>query len=494
MATAAISVYLIGGMSLLGSWRARSIGSIGSTGLAAAALACSLAWAGAGCRERAEPPPPPREKMPPRRVIDPPATVRPLPPYAISNTAVGPYHLGATMANTLYEVRARPRMALLDVPGLVKQNVIRAEDDGVLVSGAVLGDATVIAVVSKDVARTDSGIAVGSTRDDVVRELGVASDPLVARDPRLLVPLRMPAARLVMQDDRVEAFLLRVGSGGLPPQEIAATSPPAPPSQSQPGAANGPASPSANKLAPHPAGKSEVRGKLTKNDPKLLRDAKTGAPVRCAPAKPAETEAGPWQAACLSAAGEIVRIAGDDISVRSGDGKERVIAQLKARGLAFAAPLRSGTRPEDRDELVVVTRQLRPDDQERTWTVALYHLEAGRLVRVAEQVVYRLSAEGARWIGVSLDEVDLYLELTSREDVVVAGGFLLTKVTGKIRDVVSLREEEIGRRRGLETSGSASGALGAPGAAPMSGNPGSDLPAPLDAGADAEASEPDAAP
>lgn len=434
--------------------------------------------------------------MPPRRVIDPPATVRPLPPYAISNTAVGPYHLGATMANTLYEVRARPRMALLDVPGLVKQNVIRAEDDGVLVSGAVLGDATVIAVVSKDVARTDSGIAVGSTREDVVRELGVASDPMVARDPRLLVPLRMPAARLVMQDDRVEAFLLRAGSGGLPPQEIgAANSPLATPSASRlPGAAGAhPATPSPDKLHPHPAGKNELRGKLAKNDPKLLRDAKTGAPVRCPAAKPAETEAGPWQAACLSAAGEIVRISGDDISVRSGDGKERVIAQLKARGLAFAAPLRSGQRPEDRDELVVVTRQLRPDEQERTWTVALYHLEAGRLVRVAEQVVYRLSAEGARWIGVSLDEVDLYLELTSREDVVAAGGFLLTKVTGKIRDVVSLREEEIGRRRGVE-SGGPSGALGAPGAAPSSGNSGSGLPAPLDAGADAETGAPDAAP
>lgn len=482
MATAAISVYLIGGMSLLRSW---------GISLALVSIASTLALA-SGCRERAETPPPPREKVPPRRVIDPPATVRPLPPYAISNTAVGPYHLGATMANTLYEVRARPRMALLDVPGLIKQNVIRAEDDGVLVSGAVLGDATVIAVVSKDVARTDSGIAVGSRREDVVRELGVVSDPMVARDPRLLMPQRMPAARLVMLDDLVEAFLLRVGSGGVAGELASPAVSPAGSGAAPAGSGATSVSAPGEKAPHHPGGKMDPRAKPAKSDAKVLRVAKTGAPVRCPPAKPSEAEAGPWQAACLSAAGEVVRVAGDDVSVRSGDGKERLIAQLKARGLVFAAPIRSGARPEDRDELAVVTKSQRPEEQERTWTVALYHLEAGRLVRVAEQVVYRLSAEGARWIGVSLDEVELYLELSSRDDLVSVGGFLLTKVAGKIRDVVSLREEQVGRRRGGEAAASALGSPPGGGATPP-GAASSDPPPP-DAGVDAEESEPDAAP
>lgn len=413
---------------------------------------CALGLVAAGCRERAEPLPPPREKLPPRRVIVPPGTVRPLPPYAISNDGVGPYLLGATLANVLYELPSGPRMALLDVPGLIKQNVIRAEDDGVLVSGAVLGDATVIAVVSREVARTDSGIAVGSPRSDVERELGSIALARVARDPRLWVPQRMPAARLVMQDDHVEAFLLKAG---------AAVARPLLPEEGKAAAeGTGAAAGAALAAGPPPPAGTPAKPKSGKDlrDVKPARDAKAGASARCPAPKLSETEdaSGRWFAACLSPAGEIVRIREEEVSVRSGaDGKERLLTQLRVRGLVFAAPLRAADRaadrpadrPDERDELVVVSRGGRPGE-ERSWTVALYHLEAGRLVRVAEQVVYRLSAEGARWIGVSLDEVELYLELASREDSVVVSGFLVTKVAGKIRDVVSLREVDVSRRRG----------------------------------------------
>jgi hypothetical protein len=437
------------------------------------AIVGALALSSTACRERVEPKPVPREKLPPRRVIDPPGTVRPLPPYAISNTAVGPYLLGAPLADVLYELPSGPRMALLDVPGLIKQNVIRAEDDGVLVSGAVLGIATVIAVVTKEVARTESGIAVGSSRAEVERSLGAAvHEPGAVRDPRLLVPLRMPSARLVLQGERVEAFLLRAGPPGGEPPRLAADA--------------GPPSPAA---APPPPIKPEGRPKNGKDAPKQARDPKAAASVRCPPAKPVEAEPGPWAAACMSTAGEIIRVRGDEVSVRSGgDGKERVLAQLRPRGLLFAAPMRSGERPEDRDELVVVTRGVLPE--ERSWTVALYHLEAGRLVRVAEEVVYRLSAEGARWIGVSLDEVELFLELTSREDGVSVGGYLIAKDAGKIRDVVSLREADVSRRRGLVPG--AEGVQVPPPAPPVDAGAGS---GPVDgAEVDAAPPSPDAAP
>lgn len=435
----------------------------------ALAVGCALGLLSTGCRERVEAPPAPREKLPPRRVIDPPGTVRPLPPYAISNEGVGPYQLGDSLAEVLYELPSGPRMALLDVPGLIKQNVIRAEDDGVLVSGAVLGEATVIAVVSKEVARTDSGIAVGSSRADVERELGSLVEPTVARDPRLWVPQRMPSARLVLQDDRVEAFLLKVGAGAPRP---------ASPEEGKPGAAPGVA-PAAGAAVSAPAGNGKLRN--GKDAPKVTAGVKSAAAARCPAAKPSEAEAASsrWFAACLSAAGEIVRVRDEEVSVRSGsDGKERLLAQLRVRGLLFAAPLRLTDRPEERDELVVVSRSTKPDE-ERSWTVALYHFEAGRLVRVAEQVVYRLTAEGARWIGVSLDEVELYLELSSREDGVGVGGFLVAKVAGKIRDVVSLREADVGRRRG--------GAAGAE--PPVTGAP----PAVIDAAVDAGVDAPDAA-
>ncbi|MEZ4359503.1 MAG: hypothetical protein R3B48_04930 [Kofleriaceae bacterium] len=381
----------------------------------ARATAILLALVALACRDRRAAPVVEREKVPPRRVIDPPGTVRPLPPYAISNTGVGPYHLGTSLANVLYELPSGPRMALLDVPGLLKQNVIRAEDDGVLISGAVLGDASVIAVVSAEVARTESGISVGASRATVEPELGEPRDVDVARDPRLLVPARLPAARLVMREDEVVAVVLRA-----------------------PGRGRG-----YGRAEPVDAGAAAPAQPRTVGDARDKPGRDKGAP-RCPPARPLEDAPGTWRAACFSAAGEILRVDGEELSVRSGaDGKERLLAQLRVRGLVFAAPLRAN---EDRDELVVVSQAVLP--AERTWTVALYRLEAGRLVRVAEQAAYKLNADGARWIGVSLDEVELLLEVSSREDAALVGGLLVTRVAERIRDVVALREVDVLRRRG----------------------------------------------
>ncbi|MBK7535128.1 MAG: hypothetical protein IPI49_07075 [Myxococcales bacterium] len=373
----------------------------------------------AACRDPAAPAPKPREAAPPRRVIDPPGTVRPLPPYAISNSGVGPYQLGASLSAVLYELPSGPRMVLLDVPELVKQNVIRAEDDAILVSGAVMGEVKVVAVVREAVARTESGIAVGTTRAELAAELVTdGADSTVARDPRLAVTRRLPAARMVLRGDKVQAVVL--ASGGPPqapvPQVAAPPEKPAPPV----------------KVDKEGAGK----------EPRAV------VAPRCAAPRPAEMETGPWMAACLSASGEVVRVRDEEVSVRSGgDGKERPLAVLRVRGLLFAAPLRASERAEERDDLVVVSKVARAEDV--TWTVAIYHLEAGRLVRVAEQIVYRLSAEGARWIGVSLEEAEIYLELAAREDGVVVGGFLVISAGDRIRDVVALREVSISRRRGI---------------------------------------------
>jgi hypothetical protein len=202
---------------------------------------------------------------------------------------------------------------------------------------------------------------------------------------------RLPAARLVVRDDAVAAIVLSARgqsmvSSGAPP-------PPAP---------------------------------------------------RCGPPRAAEGEDGPWTAACMSTSGEVVRARDEEISVRSGDGKERVLATLRVRGLLFARPL----QVDDRDDLVVVSKVVHPEDV--TWTVATYRLEAGRLVRVAEQQVYKLSAEGARWIGVSLAEAEIYLELRAGADTIEVGGFLVIATGAKFRDVVALREVSLSRRRGAQ--------------------------------------------
>ncbi len=436
--------------------RSLSIGTGSGRPLWVAAWTVALSLA--ACRDPAPPRAVPRETAPPRRVIDPPGTVRPLPPYAISNSGVGPYQLGASLSAVLYELPSGPRMVLLDVPELFKQNVIRAEDDAILVSGAVMGEVKVVAVVGKSVARTESGIAVGATRAEIAEELDDASDSALARDPRLAVPKRLPAVRLVLRDDVVRAVVLT--------QSL--LSPPAAPS-----------------VPPPPGGKPATAGKPAP-PPRPARDGgaapKEPRPAggqRCPSPRPAELEVGAFFPACLSAAGELVRVRDDEVSVRTGDGKERVLAVLRTRGLLFAAPLRAGAKGDERDDLVVVSKLPRSEDV--TWTVAIYHLEAGRLVRVTEQQVYRLSAEGARWIGASLDEAEIYLELATRDDGVEVGGFLVVSAARGIRDVVALREVSIGRR---PRSGVTDGEV-APAAAPGSAR---------DGGVDAGVDQVDAAP
>jgi hypothetical protein len=163
----------------------------------------------AACSER-ERPEPHRELERQRRVIEPPSgRVRPLPPHAIRADGVGPYRLGAALTELLDQLPSGPRIETIDIPRVVHQSVLRAEDGTIIVGGEPLGKATFVAVVGGEVARTESGIHVGSTRDEIVRALGAPlEDPERPRDPRLLVPSGLRNARILLDDDRERAVAL----------------------------------------------------------------------------------------------------------------------------------------------------------------------------------------------------------------------------------------------------------------------------------------------
>jgi hypothetical protein len=156
--------------------------------------------------------PPPVENKPERtkRVIEPPAgKVRPLPPHAIRADGVGPYKLGATLADLLDQLPSGPRIATLDIPGVVHRSILRGEDDAILIGGEPQGRATYVAVVGGEVARTESGLHVGSTRDELVRALGAPfEEPDRARDPRVVVPSGMRNARVILDGDQVKAIVV----------------------------------------------------------------------------------------------------------------------------------------------------------------------------------------------------------------------------------------------------------------------------------------------
>jgi hypothetical protein len=153
--------------------------------------------------------------------------------------------------------------------------------------------------------------------------------------------------------------------------------------------------------------------------------------------------------ACLSSAGEIVEIDDDELVIRPPDA-ERTLHTLRAPGLVFAAPLRN---PADgRDELIVVARVDEP--HRRTWTLAAYRLEGGRLVRALDDELYDLSSAQSRWIGADqLRDVDLYLELASRPDSIEVGGLLTTRAGERIRDVAPLTPKTIARRHHKSPAG-----------------------------------------
>jgi hypothetical protein len=344
-----------------------------------------------GCSER-DKPQVKREPERPRRVIEPPSRgVRALPPHAIRPDGVGPYKLGAPAAELLEQLPSGPRIRQFTIPGIVHRDLLRGDDDAILIGAEPQGKATFVAVVRGEIARTESGIQVGSTREQLSEALGPPIDELErARDPRLVVPTKLDNAHMVFDGDRISAIVLT----------------PAVERSKEPSAA--------------PDGKDH-------KDPCV---------------RPAGDRAQGTFGACLSSSGELVRIGSEDILVSARD-SDKVITKWTVPGLVFAAPLRSVG--EQRDDIVAIAKTA--NEQDATWSLLLFRMIDGKLIRVHEpRPLYQLTAAHARWIGADLDDLDLFIELTSKPEAIEAGGFLTTRVGSQIRDLVVVSPISVPRR------------------------------------------------
>src|SRR5512139_1284002 len=104
--------------------------------LAASAWAALVLGAAACGNRHRDKKPPPRDAPRARRVIEPSTDrVGPLPPYAIRSDGVGPYKLGEKLSELLEQLASGPRIELFEIAGVVHRNVIRAEDDTILIGG-----------------------------------------------------------------------------------------------------------------------------------------------------------------------------------------------------------------------------------------------------------------------------------------------------------------------------------------------------------------------
>jgi len=364
----------------------------------------------AGCRDH-EPPPAPRNP-PPRRVLSPaPGGVRPLPPHAIRADGVGPYRLGRPLGEILADLPSGPSIATLDIQGVVACSVVRAEDGAVLIAGEPQGEATFVAVVRPGIARTESGLAVGTSAKDLAAAIGPAViDHKHARDPRLVAGRALPGARFLVEQDHVAAVMIGRGAGGV-------TSPAASAPPSKGGRGSG-------SSAPPDAGTPPAESCVTAPIPDAVVAAgvKPGAPV----------SASPW---CTGDGLSVTAVSSADTITLVGlsDGKAHRLAVLDAPGLVFAAPIAG---EDDRDDLAVVTERAGSDA--RVIEVAVYRWDVTKLVKVGDEDVYRLNAASARWIGARLDDLELVIELEARGDAVVTSGAMVSRAGGEIRDVAPL--------------------------------------------------------
>jgi hypothetical protein len=351
-----------------------------------------------------------------QRVIEPsPGTVRPLPPYAIDAGGVGPYRLGAKRRQ-IAALLSIPRVAILDIRGVVDASVIRAEDDEILIGGrraeaTSFEAASFIAVLTKEIGGTEGGVTVGSRRAALDALGAPVVDPAVARDPDIDIRAGLPGAWFLMRDGQVRAILLHATEA----------------STTAPGARDaGVGADAGTEAGGDGCAPIELRAVAD-----LAPAAQIGAPRRVV-------------AGCFSGgAGQALVVGAEAIAVLDvGDARPRRLASLELDGLVWAAPLR--VEP-GRDDVVAITQRLTAD--ELIVSLVALRLEGGRLVRVADDAVYRLSRNEGQWIGASLADLRLFVTVEARSDGFGVGGALVHGGQGPIRELAPLLPVTVSRRR-----------------------------------------------
>jgi len=357
----------------------------------AVGFATWLAACGNRPRERQDPP---RDATRARRVIEPSTDrVGPLPPYAIRADGVGPYKIGEKLSDLLEQLASGPRIALFEIPGVVHRDVIHAEDDTILVGGEQASTASFVAVVGAEVARTESGIHVGSTREEVIAALGPPlDDPERARDPRLLVPRALPNLRAVLEGGRVAAITVATATAR----------------------------------------------------PRLAAECERPAPTDKA------------IGACLTGAGELLEVGSDEVVIRSADGERTLAAPARFPGLVFAAPLRSASEARDELVVITRTDEaagrnwwlsVHRFDGARlsrvVETTQLYQLSSANARWIGADL---RDVELYLELTSRPDAIDVGGLLTTRSS---------SRAATKIRDVVVISSAQVARRRGKAVSADA---------------------------------------
>ncbi|HUS67809.1 MAG TPA: hypothetical protein VMZ28_24910 [Kofleriaceae bacterium] len=363
-----------------------------------------------------------------QRVFEPsPGLVRAVPPHGIQATGVGPYTLGSELREILAMLPHGPRVELLEIEDVVGYSVVRAEGDRLLIGVGSSGRVSFVSVLQPDIAKTESGLEVGASVDDLTAKVGPETPPAGVRDPRIVELDRLPNARVVVDQGRVAAIVIGPGGAGAP----------AAPTADAP-------KPDAGVAAEPPH--DEPDAGTCARAAELLAQAPLGA------AAPTTRVQAPFFGCFTGGSPEVALVGKDEIAIYGGEpDRLRRVGGESLAGLLFAGAV--DLDGDGRQEIVAASERRTGD----ALSIRLHVLrgEAGRLQTVVSDEVYRMTSDTAAWVGAKLKDVDFLLRADPRHGGLEVRGLYVHRVGGAVQTVAPLSPRKVavrGRKRPATTT------------------------------------------
>lgn len=323
-----------------------------------------------------------------RQFRPPTGKVRAVPPHDIHAQGVGPYRLGEPLQDVLGLLPHGPRVELMQIEGLADYRLVRAERDALVIGVGRRGGVLFVSVLDPEIARTESGVGVGTSVEELSAALGPLADP-GGRDPHLVEFVALPETRFVVRAGEVTAAVVSA------PEE---------PEQPRP---------------EPPCDRSAV----AEHEAELRAASRLGEAARVT-------------GGCFTGGGPEAVVTGHDrLAVVTGEpGKRRRLAHTALPGLSFAAAV--DVDGDGRDEIVAIAE--RRDPERLVSWVEVYRVEGSRLAQVLARPAYELTASAAGWVGANLEDTELLVEVGGGGGALVLGGLYLHREGDQIHSVVPL--------------------------------------------------------
>lgn len=388
---------------------------------------------------------PSKEDRPGERVFETPArVVRAVPPHRIQPGAIGPYQLGDELKAVLNTLPHGPRVELLQIEHLVSYRLVRVAQDTMLVGIGQAGRVSFIAVLDPEIAKTESGLGVGSEIDKLQAALGPELPAPGARDPRLVQLERLPGGRVLLEKEKVTAIVIgpdATGTGDLAPADALSGGGP-------PGALPSPGE-------PEPAARADDEACTAAKAREVLSGESITDVARV------HGDGATILYGCFTGSAPEAVVVGDDqlVLVSGEPGRLRRAGAYPVPGLVFASAV--DAEPDGPVEIVAVSEK-RADDALAVEVQALRG-DGGRLTQAGSDDVYRVTAGAASSVGVKLKNVSILIEATAGPEALEVTGFYLHEDGGHVRTIAPLVPKTVvlrPRRRGEGGSSAAAGAGG----------------------------------